>query len=229
MDINREADLGGALELLVIYDEPSARSSLAFCLFLESNVDPVSLLNLSFGAVKVANSLLQISDLLNVSATVVRAQLDMRASLRGIERQLHVQIQQPLKSALEMLQDAEAEADYNFDLAKDLAKKALEDFNKAEGQIHDDENRLIAVTGKACSYKLLGMVGAYNRAAEQANAIMASIEARKARILSSSSDTVKLACPNCSRANVIALSNVGLDLPCLHCKHVFNVPLLPES
>ena len=128
-----------------------------------------------------------------------------------------------------MLQDAEAEAGFNLDLAKKLANKALEDFNKAEGQIQDDENRLIAVIGKACSYKLMGMIGAYNRAAEQVDVIMKSIEARKASILSSSLNTVKLSCPHCSRGNVIARSNLDANTPCMHCKQVFIIPSIPSE
>jgi hypothetical protein len=74
-----------------------------------------------------------------------------------------------------MLSDAEAEYQVNRKSAKDLANTALKSLNQAEGQLNDIQNQIIAITGKACAYKLLGKVGAYNNAASKANELCETI------------------------------------------------------
>jgi acyl carrier protein len=66
---------------------------------------------------------------------------------------------------------------------QELARNALENFNRAEGQLLDPQNQLIALVGKACAYKLLEMRGAYNSAAQNANQLYSSLKANNDRVI----------------------------------------------
>ncbi len=104
---------------------------------------------------------------------------DISSSLRNIENVFRIQILQPLKSGLSMLADAEAEYLFNQSSGQELARKALESFNHAEGQQLDPQNQLVALIGKACAYRLLDMQGAYNSAAQKANQQYLDLQASK--------------------------------------------------
>jgi hypothetical protein len=132
-------------------------------------MDPIALLSLSYKGVTVANALVQIRQRYDISTKVQHKLEDIHSTLQGVEKLLEVQIYQPLKSGLSMLTDAEAEYLFNIASARELAQSALLSFNQAEGQLADIDNQLLAVTGKACAYKLLGKIGAYNNAARRAN------------------------------------------------------------
>jgi hypothetical protein len=148
--------------------------------------EPVQLLTIAYQAVSVARALSQIQGNLAASgraSQLTRSLSDIHGTLKNLESTLNIQIYQPLKSGLCMLSDAEAEYQVRKKSGMELASQALASFNKAEGQISDPENRLIAVVGVACAYKLLNKKGAYSSAARRANGLHKSI-ANAARLAS---------------------------------------------
>ena len=142
-------------------------------------MEPIALLTLSYKTVTAINAVQKIYDRYSATPKPKDTLRDLTRALKRIENLLEIQVYQPLKSGLAMLTDAEAEYSYNPTSAQDLAKLALESFNHAEGQLNDLENQLIAFVGKACAYKLLGKIGAYNSAATRANEIAEEIVSEK--------------------------------------------------
>ena len=138
-------------------------------------MEPTTLLNLGYQSVNIAKAIAQYRAQLAVERTM-NALTNMQDTLDSIEQVLHIQLLRPLRSAIAMLQDAEAEAYYDKQKSEELAKRALTDFNMAEGQVVDDENLMFSLIGKACVYRLLEMEGAYNRAAQEANTVFERIE-----------------------------------------------------
>lgn len=137
-------------------------------------MEPTQLLELSYKGVTVVKALAKIqanNEIIQANSKILESLSDIQSTLQSIESIFHIQIFQPLKSGLLMLADAEAEYLVNKSSGQELAKSALNSFNLAEGQLRGTQNRLVALVGKACAYKLLDMRGAYNSTAKNANQI----------------------------------------------------------
>ena len=174
--------------------------------------EPVQLLSVSYQAVSVVRVLTQIAQIQEQATNSAKLQhslSNIHSTLKNIEATLDIQIYQPLKSGLSMLSDAEAEYLVNRKGGQELANQALLSFNKAEGQISDPENRLIAIIGVACVYKLLKKKGAYNNAARRANDLGKLIGLVKEKVK-------KLPCKSCGVLILptTAAKTGGVCMPC---------------
>lgn len=135
-------------------------------------MEPIMLFELSYKTVTVINALAKIQS----GNKTLEHLSDIKSTLQSIENIFQIQILQPLKSGLSMLADAESEYSVNQSSGQELARNALDNFNRAEGQLSDPQNQLVALAGKACAYKLLDMRGAYNSAAQNANQLYLSLK-----------------------------------------------------
>ena len=143
-------------------------------------MDPITILDVTHKTLSITNVLVSLSskiddtpidsqDILN-SLNGIGLRLDrIELRLDRIERILHMQMLQPLRSGLLTLHYAEREYKYNPSEGKKMVEDALNYFNDAQGISMSNENRLLLLSGQACSFKLLGRIGAYNLAAENAN------------------------------------------------------------
>lgn len=140
-------------------------------------MEPTSLMliEIAYKSVKIADVLLSIRKKLFGAQESL---LSIGGSVKRIEDLLRMQINQPLISGLAILQDAEAEIEVDFHNGKVLAEKALSAFNRAEGQLQDKENILLAKVGKAVAYKLLNMKGAFANASNDVDRLMDEIQQR---------------------------------------------------
>ena len=137
-------------------------------------MEPITLFELSYKTVTVVNALVKIQS----GNKTLEHLSDIKSTLQSIENIFQIQILQPLKSGLSMLADAESEYLVNQSSGQELARKALDNFNRAEGQLLDTQNQLVALAGKACAYKLLDMRGAYNSTAQNANQLYSLLKSQ---------------------------------------------------
>lgn len=137
---------------------------------------PIDLLDIGYQSVKVIQVLAKIYQNQVFGNSIISSLKDISGTLKSIENLLQIQIAQPLKSGLAMLTDAEAEYEFDNESGKELANKALDHFNRAEGQVVEIENQLLTLIGKACTYKLLSKIGAYNNTAILANELFRKLK-----------------------------------------------------
>jgi hypothetical protein len=151
--------------------------------------EPITLFSIAYKGVTVTTAVVELYSKLNPDSTGRKELANIATALQQIEGLIEMQIYQPLRAGISMLADADAEYKKNVENGRELARVALGELNKAVGAIeslhknNDDidnwiknwENLILVVVGKACAYKLLDMVGAYENSARKADELLQQI------------------------------------------------------